>query len=367
MKNILAGVIGGVLAAVVILGIMVAAGGETLGVTNFDDLTLSGDLVTGDDATIGDDINVTGDLKIGNGSPSLTLNNEDAYVEGTFENDGGARFDGAVAFNGAVTGTTLNDLDGGPLYMDGNQSTIQRAQTNGLATYTLPATGTLSVLVGNMKVGNGSPTVSQDGEDSYFEGQVEVDGEAQFDGAIDANGTVDFAAAVVNNSTLQQIGAFNLDGATDLDGVITNAANLEHILFPTYATASFTYTAGAGGTVPLFTVGAGEKWLVHDIRVNVTTNFAAVGDDALVHIGDSNDTDGFCVLADAELQTTDTEGTGWLAGWQCQVAATRGVYIDGTGGFIYDGAETIDAVISAAGNDLSTGAATVYLVYTRLQ
>jgi hypothetical protein len=51
---------------------------------------------------------LTGNLKVGNGAPSVTLNGEDAYVEGTFEADGASRFDGAVTTNSTLTaaGTT---------------------------------------------------------------------------------------------------------------------------------------------------------------------------------------------------------------------------------------------------------------------
>ena len=121
----------------------------------------------------------------------------------------------------------------------------------------------------------------------------------------------------------------------------------------------------------LATIPDGQVWNVHGVWLDVTTSFAATGDDATLVIGDGNDTDGFCTLADAELQTADTEGTGWAAGWQCQVAATRGVFQDGTGGFWYapsGAAETIDAVIDeTSGETLGTGAATAYIHYTRVQ
>lgn len=48
----------------------------------------------------------------------------------------------------------------------------------------------------DFRLGNGTPSVTQNGEDAYIEGQLEVDGEAQFDGAIDANGAADFASTV---------------------------------------------------------------------------------------------------------------------------------------------------------------------------
>lgn len=191
----------------------------------------------------------------------------------------------------------------------------------------------------DLTIGNGTADVTQNGEDAYVEGTFEVDG------------------------------ASRIDGAVDLNGAITNAAGLEHIGFPTWVTTAFTYTAAAGGTVPLATIGAGETWIVHGVWLDVTSNFNCTGDDCVMVIGDGNDADGFCVLADAELQSADTEGTGWSAGWQCQVAATRGVYQDGTGGFVYDEAstETIDAVMSASGNDFSAGAATAHILYTRIQ
>lgn len=49
----------------------------------------------------------TGNLKVGNGSESVTLNGEDAYIEGTFENAGGATFTGNTTFTGAANLFTL--------------------------------------------------------------------------------------------------------------------------------------------------------------------------------------------------------------------------------------------------------------------
>jgi hypothetical protein len=42
---------------------------------------------------------LTGNLAVGNGTPTTTMDGEDAYVEGTFEVDGTARFDGAIDAN----------------------------------------------------------------------------------------------------------------------------------------------------------------------------------------------------------------------------------------------------------------------------
>jgi hypothetical protein len=174
---------------------------------------------------------------------------------------------------------------------------------------------------------------------------------------------------------------FEIGGA---DEVVLTAATLdlnntyidqdiatENIMLPTVASTAFTYTAAAGGTATLFTIADGEIWLVHDIYVNVTTNFDATGDDATIDVGDGADVDGLCNLDDAELQTTDVEVTGSAAGWQCFGGAdTIGAYIASGRGFIYapsGAAETIDAVIAATGDDLSAGGATAYIVYTRIQ
>jgi hypothetical protein len=190
----------------------------------------------------------------------------------------------------------------------------------------------------DLKIGNGTPGVTLNGEDAYIEGTLEV------------------------------------DGAVNFGGVVTMAGGGLDTLI--HASQAFTYTAAAGGTVPLFTIPDGQTWLIHDVKINVTSNWNCTGDDCVVEIGDDLDVDGFCTLADATLQAADTELTGYPAGWQCAAAATRGVYLDEvttnayTGGLIYvraGSAQTIDAKISASGNDLSAGAATAHIFYTRIQ
>lgn len=55
---------------------------------------------------------LTGNLLVGNESPSVAVDGEDAYIEGTFEVDGSARFDGAVSLNSTLTAggdITIND------------------------------------------------------------------------------------------------------------------------------------------------------------------------------------------------------------------------------------------------------------------
>lgn len=168
---------------------------------------------------------------------------------------------------------------------------------------------------------------------------------------------------------VQQYDGSELFGIED-DGAIDSVSNVRNFGLPSLITKSFTYTAAAGATYTGFVFDAGEKILVHSVMVNVTTNFDATGDDATLLVGDANDADGYLVLADAELQAADTEGTGFQAGWQGLSADTLGVYLDlnhnafpivaPTGGYTIT--YTLD---ETSGDTLAGGAATLYLLYTR--
>ncbi len=60
-------------------------------------------------------------------------------------------------------------------------------QTKGAADLLLTpgaATSTVNVITGNLKVGNGTPGNTLDGEDAYIEGTLEVDGASQFDSTV---------------------------------------------------------------------------------------------------------------------------------------------------------------------------------------
>jgi hypothetical protein len=154
--------------------------------------------------------------------------------------------------------------------------------------------------------------------------------------------------------------------------VISQTINTENIGLPTILTVPFTYTAAAGGTGTVATIADGEIWLVHSVFISVTTNFDATGDDVTLVIGDGGDPDGFIVAADANLQTTFTEATGFAAGWYGIENGSAGAYTTDEGGpFVYapvGAAETIDYLIDeTSGETITAGAATVYVVYTRIQ
>jgi hypothetical protein len=182
--------------------------------------------------------------------------------------------------------------------------------------------------------------------------------------------TVGDDLTVTDDSTLTDDvsigGDLSVTGTSTLDDIAQTINSVENLgTLPTVASASVAYTTTTG----LFTIGDGEVWIVHGVLVNVTTNYDCTGDDCTFQIGDGNDANGLVDLVDDEIQAADTEGTGFAAGWQGQLSATSGAYMAGTnGGFVYapsGAAETID--FAMGGTDPAGGAATVYILYTRIE
>ena len=255
---------------------------------------------------------------------------------GTINVESGGILD--LASGATVTGVISNDMNGGALYLDPNQSTILRAATNGLATFTLPATGTFQVTTGNLRVGNGSngttlngkdayiegtlevdgvsnfaghltalddilvgggtPTITQNGGDIYVTDQLEVDGEAQFDGAIDANGTVDFAAAVVNNSTLSQGGALTILGA-----VLSPRAAITATTGALVSTGFFQPLTSSGTVTPTITPGT----------TGTTTCFYNTSATSIVFVDTGNVVlSGDFTLGQYDMLCGRSDGTRWI-------------------------------------------------------
>jgi hypothetical protein len=71
---------------------------ETAAITKVDSSFLQITTVAADGVNI-----LTGNLKVGNGTPSVSLDGEDAYVEGTFEVDGTSNLAGDVTLGGDIT------------------------------------------------------------------------------------------------------------------------------------------------------------------------------------------------------------------------------------------------------------------------
>ena len=149
----------------------------------------------------------SGSVAIGDGTPSVTQDGEDLYVNDQFEVDGEAQFDGTIDANSTV------DFAG--------------AITCSYAGNCLTSATTADIeWLGFSSFGDGSPNAVTDGlaEAVYIEGALEVDGITYFDGAIDADSTSDFAGAAVFSAgtgtalDVSSGGELNVDGTLDVNG-----------------------------------------------------------------------------------------------------------------------------------------------------
>lgn len=112
-------------------------------------------------------------------------------------------------------GITLDDgtTDSPALtFQDATNETAVLLKVDGAnTTLTIVSTDDFEIVTGNLKVGNATPGVTQNGEDFFVEGTSEFDGAAQFDGSLTANGTVSFTGAT-----------FIGDGAVVMHGFVSN-------------------------------------------------------------------------------------------------------------------------------------------------
>lgn len=154
-------------------------------------------------------------LKVGNGTPTVTLNGEDMYVEGTFEVDGAARFDGAVTMASGPTMTALTASK--PVFTDASK---------------------LLTSAGTMPVNQGGTNLT-----SY------------------AVGDILYASAATTIGKLADVAA----GQPLLSGGLTTA--------PAYAGYTFAGTAAATYTFPTAT-----KTLAANDGSNLTISGQAIGD-----------------------------------------------------------------------------------------
>jgi hypothetical protein len=108
---------------------------------------------------------------------------------GEIQVESGATFD---LQSGATTDFSSGvDLDGSTLTVDADADTTIVASYDDVITMTIGgASGRLDILTGNVRIGNGTPGETHNGEDLYVEGISEFDGQANFDGVLDADGAV---------------------------------------------------------------------------------------------------------------------------------------------------------------------------------
>lgn len=127
---------------------------------------------------------------------------------------GTTAFGGAQAYDAAV-GITFDDgvTDSPALtWKDATDTTLAIVKVdNDFATFTTAAGTGVQITTGNLKVGNGTPTTAQDGEDCYVEGTFEFDMGTNLSGLIGDAVTDSLTIA----ASLQGAVPLILDGATD--------------------------------------------------------------------------------------------------------------------------------------------------------
>jgi len=140
--------------------------------------------------------------------------------------EGGSNFYSTVDLNAELL-TLDADLD----------STIQAASDDIVLLALGDATGYLSIRLGNLRVGNGTPGSAQDGEDFYCEGKSEFDGAARFDGTTALNDDVTVAEAIV----------YTAGTVTPVQGGVTLVADLT--FYYVISGGAYSMTLGTSGAV----------------------------------------------------------------------------------------------------------------------
>ncbi len=183
----------------------------------------------------------------------------------TLNADGAVTFGSTVGITGATTAAAITGS--GTLTLDDNSGaspsfTLQDATNEtalfskvdaGYLTLTSDATDGFNQLVGNLKVGNGTPGVTLNGEDAYVEGTFEVDGATQFDGnvTVGANsftttGVISVDGATVNKKSLSLSGRAQIKICGDGTTINNNTV---------YYGPSMVTVAGAGRVCDITQVG----------------------------------------------------------------------------------------------------------------
>ena len=85
---------------------------------------------------------------------------------------------------------------------------------SGYATFTTPAADGVQILTGSLKIGNGTPNQTINGEDLYVEGISEFDGAMAVDGTMTVSGTVDITGTFQIGSATVSATAAELDDVT---------------------------------------------------------------------------------------------------------------------------------------------------------
>jgi hypothetical protein len=184
----------------------------------------------------GDGVQITtGNLRIGDGSEDATIDGEDLYCEGISEFDGAMRVDGALTTNSTITAVgnvTLDDGSGASpnltLTDETNETAVFSKVDAGFLTVTTVAGDGVQVTTGNLKVGDGTPGVTQNGEDFYCEGTGEFAGDVTLDDGAGASPSFIMKDATDETMTISKVDSgFATVTTAAADGVQITTGNLK--------------------------------------------------------------------------------------------------------------------------------------------
>jgi len=212
---------------------------------------------------------------------------------------GGTVANGDVDLGNAVTDTvtitgyidadlSLDDGSGSPpqlIFRDGSDETAALLKTlTGSLTLTTQSDDGLNIAIGNLRVGNGTPgTAAMDGEDAYFEGEVEFDSQVTHDAVTVMNDWLDL------NEELD----IDMDASDETVTITTSATD--------YAADSAVVTINASGA------GATNNTYLLRLR-------QATANDAQDHylVMENNNGDDLLAVNSGGITTWSMEATGYV-------------------------------------------------------
>ncbi len=237
---------------------------------------------------------------------------------------------------------------------------LSATESGNITATTGQGTGLFNVLTGNLKVGNGTPGVSLNGEDAYIEGTLEVDGASQFDGGVTFNSTFNCTDCIDFDDIDDTL---VLDATTTVD-MDTNAADLNFDA-NTFFIDSSANSVGIGTATPATALDIDSNSNTQSLRLRGTAETTEI---ANLYVGSSGEliistTAGADAAQFIELQPEDdnyglilreSDGTGTATYANFYVVDTTDDYLSINVNSISDG----DALVVTAANLVGIGTAT---------
>ena len=150
---------------------------------------------------------------------------------------------------------------------------------SGYLTITTAAADGAQVLTGNLKIGNGTPDETINGEDFYCEGISEFDGEATFDGNVEFDSTFTATGAVTLNSTLALSEDVTFTAAAD-ESLVIDAATTDSTETAGALDINFDYVTNGAEVINVkatFVAGGGGSEYVSAVVIDIDDDSDAAG------------------------------------------------------------------------------------------